>query len=226
MSAPPGASPRELSPLPRSAVEIPAPDVQFKIVIGGGFGAGKTTLVRCLSEIAPLSTEEILTAEGEQIDSLDGIDRKTTTTVAMDFGIRTLTVPVRSALHLFGLPGQDRFRLLWDDLALGAVGAVVLTDTRRLPDCFPCIDYFEDRGTPFVVAVNQFDGAHRHSVQAVRQALELPTRVPVQTCDARDFRSALGVLRALVLHALQELTTPLPAGRSAAGPDQPTGMLP
>lgn len=181
--------------------------ISVKVVIAGGFGAGKTTLVRSLSEIEPLTTEEILTSEGEQIDSLDGVHGKTTTTVALDYGFRTLAVPEPMTLFLFGTPGQARFRFLWDELTRGAVGAVVLADTRRLPDSFESIDYFEERHVPFLVAVNAFDGAHPYPPEDVRHALELGPGVPVLTCDARDFGSAVDVLAALVSHALQTHTS-------------------
>lgn len=186
---------------PSSGPGAPA-QVTFKVVIAGGFGAGKTTMISSISEIEPLTTEEILTAAGEPIDSLDGVAEKNTTTVSLDHGRRTLTVPVPMTLYLFGTPGQARFRFLWDDLAAGAVGAVVLADTRRLEDSFPSIDYFEQRRMPFVVAVNQFDGAHRYRTDEVRRALELPTHTPVVPCDARNFGSTLTVLTTLVRHAV------------------------
>jgi signal recognition particle receptor subunit beta len=191
-------------------------NLTFKIVVAGGFGAGKTTLISAISEIEPLSTEELLTAAGERIDSLEGVHGKTTTTVSLDHGRRTLTVPAPMTLYMFGTPGQDRFRFLWDDLTLGAVGAVVLADTRRLADSFPSIDYFEARHVPFVVAVNQFDGAHRYTTGQVRQALELHPRVPVVSCDARDFGSALTVLKALIRHALTARTQSPPVNRQGA----------
>jgi signal recognition particle receptor subunit beta len=199
------------APKPRAAAGL-----VFKIVVAGGFGAGKTTLIGAISEIEPLSTEELLTAAGERIDSLDGVHAKATTTVSLDHGRRTLTVPAPMTLYLFGTPGQERFRFLWDDLALGAVGAVVLADTRRLADSFPSIDYFEARRVPFVVAVNQFDGAHRYTAGQVRDALELHPRVPVVTCDARDFGSALTVLKALIRHALIARTEGPPIDRLGA----------
>ncbi|TDB88843.1 ATP-binding protein [Actinomadura sp. KC216] len=196
-----------------------AAHLALKIVVAGGFGAGKTTLIGSISEIEPLTTEEILTEAGEPIDSLDGVHGKVTTTVSLDHGRRTLTVPEPMMLQLFGTPGQDRFRFLWDDLSQGAVGAVVLADTRRLADSFPSIDYFEERGTPFVVAFNHFDGADRYTTGHVRNALDLPERVPVVDCDARDFGSTLTVLKTLVRHALACLTSPSPnqpADRRAA----------
>ncbi len=171
-----------------------------KILIAGGFGAGKTTLVGAVSEIQPLRTEEILTAEGTGVDDLNGVERKSTTTVAMDFGRISLRDDL--VLYLFGTPGQRRFWFLWDELAYGAIGAVVLADTRRLTDCFASVDYFERRGTPMLVAVNCFDGAQEYSTDAVRDALDLTDEVPVVLCDARSRDSAKQVLIDLVKHAL------------------------
>ena len=173
--------------------------VALKILIAGGFGAGKTTMVGSVSEIRPLQTEEILTG-AEGADEVDGVEAKTTTTVTMDFGRITITEDLQ--LYLFGTPGQDRFWFLWDELSQGALGAVVLADTRRLADCFPSIDYFERRGTPFLVAVNCFDGARRYSADAVRDALELDPHVPVVLCDARERESVKRTLITLVEHVL------------------------
>lgn len=198
-----------------------SPHMSLKIVVAGGFGAGKTTLIGSISEIPPLTTEEILTQAGEPIDSLDGVHGKATTTVSLDHGRRTLTVPAPMVLQLFGTPGQARFRFLWDDLTRGAIGAVVLADTRRLDDSFPSIDYFEERTVPFVVAVNHFDGGHRYTTGQVRTALELPDRVPVVDCDARDFASTLTVLKTLVRHALTTLTAPEPDGPDPLADHQP-----
>jgi signal recognition particle receptor subunit beta len=173
----------------------PRVPVALKILIAGGFGAGKTTMVGSVSEIKPLQTEEVLTgAPGS--DDTSGIEGKRTTTVTMDFGRITLNEDLQ--LYLFGTPGQDRFWFLWDELSLGALGAVVLADTRRLADCFPSVDYFEQRGTPFVVAVNCFDSQQRFAPDAVRRALDLDPQVPVVFCDARDRVSARNVLIDLV----------------------------
>lgn len=186
----------------------------LKIVIAGGFGVGKTTAVGAVSEIPPLSTEEYLTEPSSRVDSLEGVEAKQTTTVAFDFGRITFhDAPVPVELLLFGAPGQDRFVNLWYDLARGAVGAAVLVDTRRLENSFTAVDFFEDIGLPFVVALNQFDGARRYHPQEVRTALELPDDVPVVTCDARDPDHIAGVLLTLVGHAVKSAPT---------SPDHPT----
>src|SRR5262245_26125661 len=143
----------------------------IKILLAGGFGVGKTTLVGAVSEIRPLRTEEVLTEAGRPVDATSGVEGKRTTTVAMDFGRITLREDL--VLYLFGTPGQDRFWFLWDELAGGALGAVVLADTRRLEDCFAAVDYFERRSIPFVVGVNCFDSAARYPAETVRQALDL-----------------------------------------------------
>ncbi|MCG7528840.1 ATP/GTP-binding protein [Streptomyces sp. OfavH-34-F] len=178
----------------------PVEPVTLKILVAGGFGVGKTTLVGAVSEIRPLRTEERLTEAGRPVDDLDGVEAKTTTTVAMDFGRITLREDL--VLYLFGTPGQDRFWFLWDELAQGALGAVVLADTRRLRDCFAAVDYFERREIPFAVAVNCFEGAERFPEATVRAALDLDPEVPVLMCDARDRSSARDVLVSVVEHAL------------------------
>ena len=170
----------------------------LKVLVAGGFGVGKTTLVGSCSEVMPLRTEEYITDASIGTDDLAGVEEKLTTTVVMDFG--RIRINDELMLYLFGTPGQDRFWFLWDELAVGALGAVVLADTRRLADCFPSVDYFERRGTPFVVAVNCFFGEQRHSPEKVRDALDLDPGVPVVLCDARDPESSKTVLLTLMQH--------------------------
>jgi signal recognition particle receptor subunit beta len=172
----------------------------LKVLIAGGFGAGKTTFVRAVSEIEPLSTEEILTTVSAGTDSLTGVEGKSTTTVAMDFG--RITLDPRLILYLFGTPGQERFWFMWDELSNGALGAVILADTRRLQDCFAAVDFFESRGIRFLVAVNEFDGAFHYEPDEVRTALDLNPHVPVVLCDARQPRSATFALVSLIQHLL------------------------
>src|SRR4029453_19250364 len=182
---------------PSEAARLP---VAVKILVAGGFGAGKTTLVGSISEIEPLRTEESLTRGGIGIDDTAGVELKHTTTVAMDFGRITLSDDL--VLYLFGTPGQDRFWFVWDELAFGALGAVVLADTGRLTECFTTVDYFERLGTPFVVAVNCFDGAKRYSTDAVRDAPDLAPHDPVMLGDARHRESVKPLLVALVEHVI------------------------
>jgi uncharacterized protein len=195
-----------------SAQQRPTP---VKIVIAGGFGVGKTTLVAAVSEIIPLTTEAAMTTASVGVDDLSALPNKTTTTVAMDFGRITLDTDL--ILYLFGTPGQDRFWFMWDDLCRGAIGAVVLVDTRRLDACFAAVDYFEQRELPFVVAINCFDGVLAHAIDDVREALVIGPDTPIVACDARVRESAKTTLIELVQHALARASAVLRSPANTRG---------
>ncbi|MGH3279400.1 MAG: GTP-binding protein [Trebonia sp.] len=189
------------------ASDQPLP-TSVKLLVAGGFGVGKTTFIGSVSEIEPLTTEEIITAASIGIDNLDGLENKATTTVAFDFGRISLSSGL--ILYLFGTPGQDRFLFMWDELSTGTLGAVVLADTGRLDACFTAVDFFESRHIKFIVAVNEFDGAFRYEPDEIRAALGLKPHVPVIMCDARQPRSATSVLVALIQHLLTAVAAPNP----------------
>ncbi|MBD0746954.1 ATP/GTP-binding protein [Streptomyces sp. CBMA152] len=203
------------------ASDVPAPEEPFeeelkdwqrdrtrapiatKVVVAGGFGVGKTTFVSSVSEITPLQTEAVMTQASEATDDLAATPEKSTTTVAMDFGRITLDDDL--VLYVFGTPGQQRFWFMWDDIVRGAIGAVVLADTRRLTDCFPALDYFESCGLPYIVAVNHFEGTESFEAEDVREALTVAPHIPVVIMDARDRITVIESLLSLVSHALEEL---------------------
>jgi uncharacterized protein len=183
-----------------------------KIVVGGGFGAGKTTFVGSVSEIMPLTTEAAMTEASAGIDDLDATPHKSTTTVAMDFGRVSLDSDL--VLYLFGTPGQQRFWFMWDDLVRGAIGAVVLADTRRLADSFSPIDFFEDRRLPYIIGLNCFDGVQTHGLEEVRDALAIASDVPIVTCDARNRESVKQTLITMVEYAMDRWVATHGAGVS------------
>ena len=204
--APPGASaaPAQQGPAAKTQAEPPAAPITVKIVIAGGFAVGKTTFIGSISDIEPLSTEAAMTEHSVGVDDAGGVsDRKTSTTVAMDFG--RIALPGDLWLYLFGTPGQDRFHFMWDDLVTGAIGAVVLVDTERLEQCFDAVDYFEARQIPFVLAVNCFDGVARHSLDDVRSALAVRDEVPVFYTDARHRQATKQALITLVTLAMSRM---------------------
>lgn len=186
-------------PTGQQAEAAPAP-MPVKMVIAGGFGVGKTTAVASVSDVPPLTTEAAITEVAAGVDDLSMTPHKTTTTVAMDFGSVMLDPTLK--LYLFGTPGQDRFGFMWDDVTEGALGALVVVDSRRLDDCFPAVDYFERKGMPFAVAVNAFDGDLTHPLAAVREALDVADEVPVLAFDARDQGSVRDSLVIVLEHAL------------------------
>lgn len=203
-------------PFERGVTSRRAPVTAVKIVIGGGFGVGKTTLVGAISEIDPLSTEGMMTEFSVGVDDLSGVAEKNATTVALDFG--RITLDDSLVLYIFGMPGQDRFAFLWDDLSDGALGAVVLVDVRRVEDSFQSVDYFEERGIPFILAVNQFEGAPQFDLNEVHEALGVAAATPVVNCDARSRESVKGALLTLSELVLARRRAVVEVGTSASVP--------
>lgn len=201
--------PESAGPEPEETQDQPVPDA-VKILIAGGFGVGKTTMVGAVSEVAPLRTEEYMTQASVGVDDLEGLENKRTTTVALDFG--RITVSADLVVYLFGTPGQERFWFMWNDLIQGALGAVVLADTRRLEASFASIDFFESRGIPFVVGVNCFHGRQERDEQEIREALDLDPHVPLLVSDVRQREDSRDLLLALVEHLMAS-----PALSGAAG---------